>query len=283
LASSDTAAFYLNKNEWMQCLDLEHGTLLWEGRPGDHAGLFGYVVPYGNYVLVGGWRGYTRLHCLDARSGALRWQLADGGAYAIPVPGPWRIAAPRLWPSSGVATIHFVAATTGAVYWHVPVPSGACASDWSSSIQRHGDALLLTTEDGTIYRLDPATDQEWQAIGAHADGITTIRPTILGQNLIFMDARGRACAYDLVAARLNWSIEIAAEHNTREHLSAAYLSGHRVVIGTESGGRLITIDATGQLLDARKIGKRIRTGMTSLTEDRIAVGTAGAIIACRIV
>jgi hypothetical protein len=98
LAASDTAAFYLNKawDGWLHCVDLEHGTLLWEGRPGDRAGLFGYVAPYGDYVLVGGWRGYTRLHCLDARSGALRWQLAEDGDYAVPIPGPWGIAAPRL-------------------------------------------------------------------------------------------------------------------------------------------------------------------------------------------
>jgi len=283
LAASDNAAFYLNQNEWLQCVDLEHGTLLWEGRPGDHAGLFGYVVPYEDYVLVGGWRGYTRLHCLDARSGVLRWQLAEGGNYAVPVPGPWGIAAPRMRQPSGAGTIIFVAAATGTVIRHVPVPLGARASDWSSSIQCHDDALLLTTEDGTIYRLDPATDQEWQAIGAHAGGIATIRPTILGRHLVFMDTIGRACAYDLVSARLDWSIDIAAEHHMRERLPAAYLSGNRIVIGTESGGRLITIDTDGQLLAARKVGKHIRTDMTSPAEDCIAVGTAGAIIACRIV
>jgi len=96
LASSDQAAFYLDQHGWLQYFDLEHGTLLWEGHPGGHAGLFGYVVPYDDYVLVGGWRGYTRLHCLDARSGALRWQFAEGGDYAVPVPGPWGVAVPRI-------------------------------------------------------------------------------------------------------------------------------------------------------------------------------------------
>lgn len=283
LASSDTAAFYLNQNEWMQCFDLEHGTPLWEGRPGEHAGIFGYVVPYEDYVLVGGWRGYTSLHCLDARSGALRWQLAEGGTYAIPVPGPWGIAAPWLRQPPGIAVILFVAAATGAVYRHVPVPPGACASDWSSSIQRYGDALLLTVEDGTMYRLDPSTDKEWQVIGVHTCGIATIRPTILGRQLLFMDVSSRACAYDLASARLGWAIDIAAEHNTRERLPAVYLSGHRVVIGTASGGRLIAIDAAGQLLGAWKLGKHIRTDMASLADDRIIVGTAGAIIACHIV
>lgn len=283
LASSDKAAFYLDQNERLHCVDLDHGTPLWEGRPGDHAGIFGYVVPYEDYVLVGGWRSYTHIHCLDAQSGALRWRLVEGGDYAVPVPGPWGIAAPLVQQTSIAGTIIFVAAATGTVIRHVPVPLGAHASDWSSSIQRHGDALLLTTEDGTIYRLDPATDQEWQAIGAHAGGIATIRPTILGRHLVFMDTIGRACAYDLVSARLDWSIDIAAEHHTRERLPAAYLSDNRIMIGAESGGRLIMIDTDGQMLAARKIGKRIRTDMTSLAEDCIAVGTAGAIIACRIV
>ncbi len=179
-------------------------------------------------------------------------------------------------------TIIFVAADTGAVIRQVPVPPGARASDWSSSVQRHGDALLLTTEDGTIYHFDPATDKGWQAIGAHAGGIATIMPTVLGQRLIFMDTIGRACAYDLVSARVDWSIPIAAEHHTRERLPAASVSGNRIVIGIESEGRLIAIDADGQLLAARKIGKRIRTDMASLEGDCIAIGTSGAVAAYRI-
>jgi len=108
-------------------------------------------------------------------------------------------------------------------------------------------------------------------------------PTVLGQRLIFMDAIGRACAYDFVSARLDWSISIAAEHNMRERLPVASVAGNRIVIGTESEGRLITIDPAGQLLAARKIGKRIRTDMTSLEADCIAVGTSGAVVAYRIV
>jgi hypothetical protein len=86
-----------------------------------------------------------------------------------------------------------------------------------------------------------------------------------------------------VSARLTWSITIAPEHNTRERLPAAALSsGGRVVIGTASGGRLITIDVAGRLVDARKIGKRICSDMTSPADDWIVAGTAGAIVACRL-
>ncbi len=280
LTSSDKAIFYLNQNEWLQCFDLAHGALLWEGRPGGQVGIFGHVVAYDDYVLVGGWRGYTRLHCLDAQSGALRWQLTEGGNYAVPIPGSWGVAAPRLRQTSGI--ISFIVAATGTVIRQVSLPSGARVSDWSSAIQRHGDALLLTTEDGTIYRLDPATDKDWQTIGTHAGGIATIRPTLLEQRLIFMDTLGRACAYDLVSARLDWSIDIAGEHHTHERLPAACISGDRVVIGTASEGRLTTIGSDGQLLAARKAGKRIRTDMGSLDANSIAVGTSGAIVAYRI-
>jgi hypothetical protein len=169
------------------------------------------------------------------------------------------------------------------VLQQVSVPPGAHASDWSSPLQRYGDLLLLTTEDGTMSRLDPTTDTEWSVMGTYAGGIRTIMPTLLGQHVIFMDAKGYACAFDLASARLLWAINIAAEHQTRDRLPAASLAAGAIVIGTGQGGRLIMMDIDGQRLTARRIGKHILTDMTSPEAGRIVIGTSSALIGCHIV
>jgi hypothetical protein len=177
LTATDTLAFYLNQFTLLQCFAANTGGLVWERSLTDW-NYFGYLVAAEKYLLVGGWRGYTPLHCLDAQTGNPLWRYPEQRDFGLPIPGPWGIALPDVIH----AELIFLDWANGRIARRLPLPAGARIGERNSSIQRHGNNLIVTTNKGEIHLLNPLTDDVWQHVGSHDGGIATITPVISGAN-----------------------------------------------------------------------------------------------------
>ncbi len=73
LALNNDAVFYLNQHDFLEAFDVVTGERIWSKKLG---GTFGWLHTSETHVVVGGWRGYTDLHCLDASTGETCWTLS---------------------------------------------------------------------------------------------------------------------------------------------------------------------------------------------------------------
>jgi outer membrane protein assembly factor BamB len=265
---------YLNQHTFLQCFDQANGRVIWEHDldDGDNGNIFGGLIATGDQILVGGWRGYTRLHCLDVRTGVIQWRLPQRQAVGRPLLGPWGIALPCQHP----AELKILEWDGGRVIDRVPLPAPLRMTDRGSSVQTLDDRLLMAAEDGTIYLGDLRSNVSWTYIGQHAWGIATVTPTLLGQQLIFQDHARQLCCYDLSKAQLIWSLPI--EHANVAYIPAGRLTDSSVVVGT-STGRLLIIDQGGQQRAVQTVAKRIMTPLMVRPEGQIVFGTKGAVTA----
>jgi len=280
LRTSASKVFYLNQHTLLQCFDLSTGTPLWNLELGGPLETFGNVVPIGDRVVVGGWRAYTRVQCLDARAGERLWMLSDLNNVREPIAGPWGLAVPRLKPPPGDLTI--VDVETGDSLDRWLLPPGTMDCDSYSSVQRYEDELLITTAQGEVYLLDPMRDQTPRLIGVHKPGIASSKPTVLGTTMIFQDADRAICVYDLSAGRLVWSAHVVPHLDWRIcRIQATRLGGGEILIGTVDG-RLRAFDPEGYEIGAKKVGTRIMTDVVALGPHHVMFGTKGAIVTYRI-
>ncbi len=273
LDRDERRVFYLNQHDWVQCLDHSDGGALWERSLGDGQGVYGYVVALGDRLLVGGWRGYTRLHCLDAQTGEVVWRYPELEAFAKPIPTPLGVALIRLTPPTG--NLILVDISAGHALARLPLPPGVRASDSGSSVQGYG-ASLIATGHGSIYMLDPTRPSAWERIGDVPNDIVTVSPAILGARLIFQDAVGRISAHDIERGQDIWSLKM--EHHYRDFVPATHIRGIGVLIGS-SEGRLAIIDEDDQQVVVVTVGKRIATNLGQVGTSRIAFGTSGSLVA----
>ncbi len=274
LAGTPTLVGYLCLHRWLHCFEFADGALRWERPLGNGRAIYGRLVATDDYLLTGGWRGGTPLHCLDSRTGTERWRTPEAQSYAPPILGPWGVALADM----ATGTLVIVDPQTGGTHRRFPLPAGVRESDRQVSVQRHGRSLLATTARGDLLLLDPATDRAWRALGSHAAGIATVRPTLLGDLLLFQETAGPLCAYDLATGRPRWSSPM---RHRGERLPAVLLSQGRVAVGT-SEGRLVLFDDRGQQFAGHTAGKWITTALGGLPSDRIVFGTSGALVAYQV-
>jgi outer membrane protein assembly factor BamB len=274
LTATDTSAFYLNQHTILQCFAAGTGQLTWENALTGW-NYFGYLVAVERYLLVGGWRGYTPFQCLNAKTGELLWTHPEKADFGLPVPGVWGVALPDI--ASRELTI--VDWATGQIMQRLSLPIGVQVGERSSSLQRYRDGLIVTTENGRIYLLDPTTETSWQQIGAHDEGIVTITPAILGRDLIFQDRERHLCCYDIDRRNLKWSRKVIPPH--LEHfgfrIAATMISQERLIVGT-SIGRLEVLNPEGDRIGAHTIGKPVATDLCAVENDEVIFGTAGLIV-----
>lgn len=271
LARNEARAFYLNQHDWLQCFDLDTGRTLWERGLDGGRGIYGYLVAAHGHLLTGGWRGYTHLRCVDPASGKDRWQYAERRDVALPVYGSWGIALACMAPHPGTVTL--LDADTGLPTVQLALPPGGRMGDFGSSLQAYEDGLLFTGY-GSIYRMAPGIEETWERIGAVANDIATITPTLTRSRLVLKDVVHNVIAFDLTSGYSRWAIRL--EHHPNDVLPAASLPRLGTVVGT-SQGRLVVIDDAGEALGAVSVGKRLTTGIGGLTDRTIVFGSGGRI------
>lgn len=271
LTATSKAIGYLCQHRLLQSIDPNDGKLLWQKELGREREIYGRLTVANDYFLVGGWRGYTPLYCLDSNTGIELWHTESANTYALPTSGPWGIALIEI--ASG--TLSIVDPQTGKLLANFPLPAGIRESDYHLSVQIYGQKLLATTAQGSLLLIDPFKDQEWQTLGTHAAGIFTIQPTILDDWLIFKDTAGSLCLYDLAAGRMLWSEAIVHHHS---QIPAIRIFPKQLIVGT-SEGQLLLFDDDGHRLTNQMIGKRITTILGSTQPQQIILGTTGA-LAC---
>jgi outer membrane protein assembly factor BamB len=274
LRASGSRVFYLNQHRLMQCFNLETGLSLWDR---DLGGIQGNVVPVDDLLLVGGWRDYTPVQCLDAGSGERLWVVPVRGAFSEPIAGSWGLAIPRITPDP--ADLVIVDSRTGRTLDRIPLPAGVQASDAGATVLPYADRLLVTTGQGAIYLMNPLDRQPLILLTRHDGGIASIGHAILGTLLVFQDGDGALCAYDLATGRMRWSAHVEPYLDWRIwEVRAAGLEDGRILVGT-SEGRLLLFDAQGHEISRKTVARRILTGLGRLGASRVAFGTTGALVA----
>ncbi|VEP14603.1 hypothetical protein H1P_2740005 [Hyella patelloides LEGE 07179] len=72
LALNSKTVFYLNQHDFLMAFDIDSGQQIW---PKKLESIFGWLHASENSVIVGGWRGYTNLFCIDATTGKICWEF----------------------------------------------------------------------------------------------------------------------------------------------------------------------------------------------------------------
>lgn len=272
LAHSSERVYYLNQHDHLQCHAMETGESLWTA---DLGGIRGWLQLAGQVLLVGGWRGYTPLAGLDTATGSPCWQLDWLGRRRIaqPIVGPWGIAAADL----DASVVQFRNPNTGVLTREVPLPAIGHEPDATPLLRCYGDVLVLAGRDGACNCLD-SSRSSWDVLFRHAEGIATIAPPIVGDDVLFMDNAGRLNCYRLRDGAQRWTAPW--HHGTRDRLPVALSSAGLLAVGS-SDGRVSVFDQTGRQVWSRVLAKRIETDLAWTNDHSLVAGTTGALVALR--
>jgi outer membrane protein assembly factor BamB len=272
LACTSERVFYLNQHSRVQCHDAQTGEAQCAE---DLRGYNGWLVPAGPVLLIGGWRGYAPLVALDVTTGAPRWQenWTDRRGVAEPVVGPWGIAV----ASPDEHLVRFLSTETGATVADCTLPRYDQEPDATPLLRRHGSHLLLAGCEGTYYQLVPPRSS-WTILFQHPEGIATIAPPIVEEQVIFVDLAGNLNCYGLQRGERRWSVPW--QHRRRDHLPAAVSSRRLLAVGSDTG-RVSVFDLLGNQLWSKVVAKRIETNIAWLDDQTLVAGTTTALVAIR--
>jgi outer membrane protein assembly factor BamB len=273
LAVTDTCVAYLNQHRFLQCFNTETGKILWEHNLADTFN--GYLAANDRYLILGGWRGYTKLTCLEINSGAMLWINPRQHGYAPPILSPRGII---LYAANQPKSLQLLNYEQGKIEFEVDIPAKTPVTDTHVGIQLIGDTLYATTSDGEMYLLD-LKQQRWALLAIHKPGISTIGPSYINDCILFLDHDKQLCCYDLKNGQMKW--RQALEHNNAEFLPVT-CHENIFIIGT-SEGQLIAVDDMGNRIWAKKVGKRISTPLFRADGGQLIFGTTGAIVSYRLV
>ena len=272
LACTSDRVFYLNQHSRLQCHDAETGEAQWAE---ELRGYNGWLVPAGPTLLVGGWRGYAPLVALDVTTGAPRWQENWKGRHRIsePVMGPWGIAVASL----DEHLVRFLSAETGATVAEGTLPRYDQEPDATPLLRGHGSHLLLAGCDGAYYQLVPPRNS-WTILFQHPEGIATIAPPIVEEQVVFVDLARNLNCYGLQRGERRWSVPW--QHRRKDHLPVAMSSRGLLAVGSDNG-RLSVFDLGGNQLWSKVLAKRIETNIAWLDDKTLVAGTTSALVAIR--
>lgn len=272
LAADESRSYYLDQSGWLQCFNLHTEQPLWSRVLGETSSAHGYVVPLDNKVLVGGWRGYTRLMCLDSGTGETLWTYPDRVSFNEPVVTSLGIALVTANPTPG--HVRFVHPETGRDIERIQLPPGVRFPDTSPAVQLYNSSLIATGY-GTIYRLNNAA-LAWNRIVQMPNDITTASSTLTDHYLVFRDVVRMVSAVDLETHKRLWSLPL--EHYHQELLPAVHVGHGEIIVGT-SEGRLVQGGYPKMPRFTCTVARRITTQLQRMGEHRIIFGTKGTLVA----
>ncbi len=260
---------YLSQQSHLQCIDLDSGVPRWDRTL---EGIHGHLMAMDGVVLVGGWRGYTDLRALDVVTGRALWtRPAFGRGVRRPVATRAGIAISDV----GGSVLDVLRPQDGACLLRVELPMGLPEPDATPTFTATTDAIYVFSSRRALFELRLESDCRVRQVFEHPHEIKTLRPTICGSQVFFVDSEQLLWAYDLSGNAL-WSAPI--NHNCADQLPiGASRDGETVYVGT-SFGVIAAYDREGCRLFAKRVAKRISTGVV-VTDSRIVFGASGALIA----
>jgi hypothetical protein len=299
--------FYLNQHEKLVALAADTGTEAWSRHLGDlqaglMGGIYGWLHAVGDTIIVGGWRGYQDIFCLNAYDGTVRWSYPAKGE---------GLFGTYLYPEMGSVMI---ATRDQPIIRNVPLDSKAGSIKGDSRIDgsllfidiKSGEEVLQFILPGSwiTWSCDriakPVDDSSISVVIFKEDNNSFFRvsgnpPTIesfivdqsiwsinliqVGEVVPFMSNQGSLIAYSVTSKK---SLELAKiTHNRRDMLPFLVLQDGSFVVGT-SIGMVYFISSDTKLLAKRKIGKRVSTNF-SVSDGIVCCGTAsGEIIGMQV-
>lgn len=271
LSLSATHAYYLHQHSRLDAFDLHTGTLMWSTNlPGTQ----GWVHADERSVVVGGWRNYTPLTCLEATTGAVRWTVRLG---------PEPVLRTAIYSPLQAVAIH--QGTKGQINWRSlrdghelqtltfdGIQAQVCDDIPKGSFGQETRGLLLRAGSRDVYRLTGSPLQiEHHLIDQ------TLRSFPLEEwdgQVFFLNERNEFCVYDLGDRRTLVTEQV-------DHLGVAQPPARRLadgsyVVGT-SMGTLWHFDSAGHRISRHRVCKRVTTNLF-MDGGVIAFGTANGTV-----
>ena len=150
LAVTDTCVAYLNPGLFLQCFNLETGETLWQRALARHA--YGHLAAKDRYLIVGGWREYTRVTCLEITSCKRLWVKPMKHNYAPPIMSPWGIILAVHATDHQLRSLQLLDYEQGKIEFELDIPAKVQVTDRHLGIQLAGNTLYATTLDGGFTR-----------------------------------------------------------------------------------------------------------------------------------
>jgi len=274
LVLSETTAYYLNQHDQLDAFDLDTGALKWSTKL---PGIQGWVHADQTSVIVGAWRNYTPLICLDAETGAVRWTHPIGpvSVQRTAIDAPLQAAVLVQGNSVKWYSLH------DGHERHALTLEGSPLQPQDSIPQgvfgQGGRGLLLRAGDQDFYRL---TGRPVQVERRHTGQsiLTGFLEERDGQ-IFFLNRQRELCVYSLSD---DYTLVLGrVDHQRIDQLPARRLPDGSYLLGT-SAGTLWHFGPEGGLISRRRVCKRITTDLM-ISEQIVAFGTAsGTVLGFRI-
>jgi outer membrane protein assembly factor BamB len=202
LALSEKAVVYLNQHDELVVMSKDTGELWWTKKLG---GIFGWVHAVADSVIVGGWRGYTDIHCFDISTGGHRWAHP---AQAKSLHSTFACANHLMFCEGGSHSVTFLDIAAGDVVGRERL-EGSWAKTQEDRVSATSEgrlrglapSLILKKDASSLYRIsgNSASTEVIELDRRIASSLLEEQDGAIG----FLDSDQRFCAYEIGTGKLS--------------------------------------------------------------------------------
>lgn len=269
LAVTEARVYYLNQHSLLQVFELRTGALKWSK---ELPGIQGWLHADQSAVILGAWRNYTPLTCLEASTGQVRWTSPIGREPVLrtAIYPPLQAVAVQQGTQ-----IRWLSLTDGRELLSLPLDG--LQTDFHDAIPSgvFGQAargLLVRAGSSEFYRLtgQPVSVERRQT----GQELLTVNLDEREGQVFFLNRSYEFCVYDLAEDRS--LVMERVDHQRADLLPALRLLDGSYLLGT-SLGTLWHFDPEGRRISRRQVCKRVTTQL--FTNGRqVAFGTASGTV-----
>jgi outer membrane protein assembly factor BamB len=284
-AIADANNAYLAGGSYVYAVNLETGAMVWRFPAKASPAAPFYATPAltadGKQLIVGGFD--HKLYSLDVATGTSKWEFdgahdrwlggalvtadmvyapnADYNLYALDLTGnlKWNFTADQsIWgtPVTDGQRIYFgdlgrhvyaVDAKSGQKAWEKTLDGAVLGSPAIAA----GGLLYVSTYNGTVFALDPATGQtRWHFAVAQSQWMWN-GPTLDAKNVYVGDSSGMVYALDLAGGKPAWQQKMSGSV-----LGSPVLAGGNLVVGTEAEN-VAFLDGSGAIVHTATVTGKV--------------------------
>jgi hypothetical protein len=268
LAVTPSRVFHLTQHSTLVSYSRKDGQVLWSCTL---RGFYGWLHANENTVIVGGWRGYTDVLCLDPSSGEEKWRYAALKKQIHSTRIHHETHTLLVAEAEAESQLKFLDLETGALTQALKAPGRWTSHQCGNPPPTRG--TILEADDCSFYRLVGSTPVlekmvvPWKIWSKNLEEIDGIVP--------FINDRGELVAYSL--AEQKGQLLGPITHNRRDFLPFATLSNSVYAIGT-SIGLIYVFSTDGSLLAKQKMGKSICSGLAQHEGGLVFASGSGQIL-----